>query len=175
MTNPDNSPDDPTDEMLLATLPSEPDNVLRTTVLTQTLGVMRRRRLLKRCALAASLLCCYLAGILTAFSPLLPGEGPGVRAATSLKPRSTTIRPAAAGVAQVPSAPPSGFESWRRIGDHYLRDSDDISLAITGYSRALDLATDRDLAISPGQDNWLLMALKAARIKERKNANYEQN
>ena len=177
MTHPENSANDPADEMLVANILPEADDALRRAVLTQTIGVMRRRRRLKRCVLAASLLCCYVAGILTAFSPLLPREGPGVRATVSTKrtPQKSAHQTSIADVAQAPSAPPSGFESWPRIGDHYLRESDDVSLAITGYSRALDLASDQDLAISPGQDNWLLMALKDARMKERKHVPYEQN
>ena len=69
---------------------------------------------------------------------------------------------------------PSGFESWRRIGDHYLRESGDVSLALASYSEAINLASDQERRISPGQDNWLVMALKDARSKEKRHVS-EQN
>jgi hypothetical protein len=183
MTEPDNSLNDSLDAMLVASIRPEANDGLRGAVLMQTIGVLRRRRRLKRCALAASLLCCYLAGV-TTVEIWRPGDGNAVRAvteATAAKPRPRNVvpqkspKPTKPEIGQVATAPLSGFESWRRIGDHYLRDSDDFSLAIAGYSWALDLASDKDLAISPGKDNWLLMALKDARAKERKHAYSEQN
>ena len=159
-------------------------NGLREAVFAQTLGVMRRRRRLKRCALAASLLGCYVAGAASMGVWRSGGqETPEMIAAQTttadaqlqdvLLPSSPVSN--APDATQIAQAIPSGFESWRRIGDHYLRESDDISLAVAGYSRALDLASDQDLAISPGRDNWLLMALKDARVKERKHAHVVPN
>jgi hypothetical protein len=72
-------------------------------------------------------------------------------------------------------ANPSAYQSWRHIGDHYLGDTGDISLAVAGYSQALDLATEEERTISPGQDNWLLMALKDARTKEKEHARSQPN
>jgi hypothetical protein len=183
MTEPDNSLNDSLDAMLVASIRPEADDGLRGAVLMQTIGVMRRRRRLKRCALAASLLCCYLAGI-TTVEIWRPGGGEVVRAVTeapTAKPRPRNVAPQKSPkstkpkIDQVAAAPPSGFESWRRIGDHYLRESDDVATAVAGYSRALDLASDKDLVISPGKDNWLLMALKDARAKERRHAYSQQN
>ena len=76
---------------------------------------------------------------------------------------------------EIATATPSGFESWRRIGDHYLRDTGDVALAVSGYTEALNLASEKELAISPAHDNWLLMALKDARMKEKRHAYSQQN
>jgi hypothetical protein len=89
-------------------------------------------------------------------------------------PRSRHV-PANPEKQQVAAKKPSGFESWRRIGDHYLRESGDISLAVAGYSEAINLASAEERRISPGQDNWLMMALKEARSKEKKHVYPEQN
>ena len=153
-------------------------------VLAETLGVIRRRRRSKRCALAVSLVGCYLAGIgtMAAWRPGGSGASPiaAEQAMTAEQPLPhvpppVRPRPTDSDMRQVAAAEPNSFESWRRIGDHYLRDSGDILLAVRGYTRALDLATDEERTISPGQDNWLLMALKDARAKERNHVRSEQN
>ena len=158
------------------------DDRLRAAVFAQTVGVLRGRRRLKRCTLAAGLLTCYLAGIMT-MSIFCTGRE---------QDRPTAPPPALAAHPQRPASPPrhqsprseeqyaaakkpSGFESWRRIGDHYLHDTGDVSLAVAGYSEAINLASAEERRISPGQDNWLMMALKDARLKERKHVVSEQN
>ena len=157
------------------------DDRLRAALLAQTVGVLRCRRRVKRCALAASLLGCYVAGITTMGllragaqqeNPAAPGQAMTVQSQRAA-PRSPhrSVNP---DKQQVAVKKPSGFESWRRIGDHYLHESGDVSLAVAGYSEAIDLASDEERAISPGQDNWLLMALKDARTKERNHV-YSEN
>jgi hypothetical protein len=76
---------------------------------------------------------------------------------------------------QVASANVSAYERWRRTGDYHLRESGDISRAVRDYARALDSASDEERAISPAQDDWLLMALKDARAKEREHASPKHN
>jgi hypothetical protein len=158
------------------------DDHLRAAVFAKTVSVLRGRRRLKRCALAAGLLGCYLAGVTTMGvlrggqqqeQPAAPGP---TMAANSQRaaPRSRHV-PANPEKQQVAAKKPSGFESWRRIGDHYLRESGDISLAVAGYSEAINLASAEERRISPGQDNWLMMALKEARSKEKKHVYPEQN
>jgi cytochrome c-type biogenesis protein CcmH/NrfG len=148
------------------------DDPLRAAVFAQTVGVIRGRRRLKRCALAAALLGCYLAGVTTmgirrtGHAEEQPPSGPTM-AAKSQQPAPPAV--AAAKQQQVAANKPSGFESWRRIGDHYLRQSGDISLAVAGYREAIDLASDEERRISPQRDNWLMMALKDARSKENKH------
>ena len=184
MNEPNDSLDDPLDASLGVIGGQPAADQLRAAVLAQTIGVMRRRRRLKRCALAGCLLGCYLAGIGTV-GTWRPGgkEEPRVAAEQVMTPESQrrkplpplSPRPADLDKSHVVVAKLTPFESWRRIGDHYLRESGDISLAVAGYSQALDLASDEERAIAPGQDNWLLMALKDARVKERKHGYSQQN
>ncbi len=170
MQTPDDSLHDPIEELLGAGNREAISNQLRGPVFAQTIGVMRRRRRVRLCAVAASLLGCYLAGMATTAAWRHPGNvAPEVASRPAAPTRTAPEQPTVA-VAQL-----DGFESWRRIGDHYLHDGNDISQALVGYSQALDLASDEELAITPGRDNWLLMALKDARVKERKHARIEQN
>ncbi len=179
--------DDSFDDPLIAAFrlgdgQSVADERLRAAVFTETVGVLRGRRRLKRCAVAAGLLGCYLAGITTmglfcagreSERPAAPGPtvaGESRHAAPRPRHVSTNRKEQ-----QVAVKKPSGFESWRRIGDHFLRDSGDVSLAVAGYSEAINLASAEERRISPGQDNWLLMALKQdAQSREKRHVS-EQN
>jgi hypothetical protein len=167
----------------VAKQPHTADGQLRAAVFTQTVGLLRGRRRLKRCALVAGLVGCYLAGVTT--MSLLQGsrgqgqptvQGPTVaggsqHAAPRVKHVSTHPQKQ---TQQVAAKKPTGFESWRRIGDHYLRESGDISLALAGYSEAINLASAEERRISPGQDNWLLMALKQdAQSKEKRHVSHQ--
>jgi hypothetical protein len=152
---------------------------LREALLAQTVGVLRYRRRLKRCAVAASLLGCYLAGV-TTMGMLRSGAAQEHPSAAG-QPTVVKSQPAVPHVSpnpdthQVAARKPSAFESWRNIGDHYLRQSGDVSLAVAGYSEALNLASAEERRISPGRDNWLMMALKDARSQEKTHACPEQN
>ena len=185
MQNHDDLPHDPLEAALGGAVerPAADDN-LRRAVLAQTTAVIRRRRRLKRCVLAAGLLGCYLAGMGTMdlWRPAASATGQangqhatGVKPIPHKTPSPLRAKPGAPETTQVAMASISGYESWRHIGDHYLRDNGDISLAVAGYSQALDLATEEERAIAPGQDNWLLMALKDARTKERNHAHCAPN
>ena len=158
------------------------DDRLRAAVFAQTVGALRGRRRLKRCILAAGLLGCYLAGI-TTMGLFRTGQSrghpapPGPTMVDNSRP-TTPHRPHVSTHPQekdVAAKKPSGFESWRRIGDHFLSESGDVSLAVAGYSEAINLASADERRISPGQDNWLLMALKQdAQSREKKHVS-EQN
>lgn len=180
MTTPDDYPLD----AVLGGHPPPPDGESRRLVLTQTLGVLRRRRRLKRCALGACLLGCYLAGIVTVAIGWPGGteESRGWQTRTTASapepsdtPPAPRSAPAAPGSRQVAVAELSDYERWRRAGDECLRESGDISRAVRDYTRALDLASGDERAISPVKDNWLLMALKNAHAKERQDAHPQQN
>jgi hypothetical protein len=158
------------------------DDRLRAAVFAQTVGLLRGRRRLKRYAVAAALLGCYLAGITTmglwgasreSERPAAPGPTVADHSQrTATRPRHGAAIPKE----QLAAAKkPSGFESWRRIGDHYLSDSGDVSLAVAGYSEAIHLASADERRISPEQDNWLMMALKQdAQSREKRHVS-EQN
>jgi hypothetical protein len=182
MTMPDDSQNDPLDAAFGFLDIKSTDNNLRGAVLAQTLGVVRRRRRMKRCAFAAGLLGCYLAGITT--MGLLWSNANASN--SSQADQSMTAEQSPQNVIPSSSAPAipeksqssaklSGFESWRRFGDNYLRETGDISLAVAGYSNAINRATDEELTSSSGQDNWILKALKNERIKERNHACSDQN
>ena len=222
MQEPDDALNDVLDTILGADR-SRPDAALRGAVLGQTLSVLRRRRRWKRCAVAAGLVGCYLAGIATmtigraggkaelavCVSDVVRGSrDSAVRGSPDLAQAPTEGlptqgRPAveeSAGSgdprrAHESSATPlaghhakqgrgrgaggertlTGYQRLRRAGDQWLRESGDISRAVRDYARALDQASEQERAIAPGQDNWLLMALKDARTKERKDAQPQQN
>jgi hypothetical protein len=180
MQKPNDSFDDPLAAVVAAggPRPAAGDH-LREALLAQTVGVLRFRRRWKRCALAASLLGCYLAGVTTMGMlragagqehPAAPDQAPVVKS----QPPTPHVSPYP-DTHQVAARKPSAFESWRNIGDHYLRQSGDVSLAVAGYSEAINLASDEERRISPGRDNWLMMALKDARSKEKTHVYPEQN
>ena len=182
------NPNDPSNDPLAAAFDASAqqpsaDDQLRAAVFAKTVGVLRGRRRMKRCAIAAGLLGCYVAGIMTMGILRTGGEpehpvapGPTMTAETqppAPRPRHVSVHPEKQQVAVKKS---SGFESWRRIGDHYLRESGDVSLAIAGYSEAINLASAEERRISPEHDNWLMMALKQdAQSKEKKHVYSEQN
>jgi hypothetical protein len=58
---------------------------------------------------------------------------------------------------------------FRRAGDRYLEDEGDMEAALRCYTQALDSSKPEDLMIS-ANDNWLLMALKKARLEENGHA-----
>jgi hypothetical protein len=163
-------PDDPLPPFDAGGEPLVANDHLRKALLAQTLGILRRRRRLKRCALAASLLGCYLAGAVTmAALHTQAGHLPTTAPATEIV-KSEKTTPSDRNTRHVVAKTPTGFESWRRIGDGYLRESGDVSLAVAGYSEAINLASTEERRISPERDNWLMMALKDARSKENSNA-----
>lgn len=171
---------DPVDSMLRP--PSPPENEpLRQAVYTQTQCVLHRRRRLRQFAYAASLLLSFAAGAgvmrmatRTEFGDDENGRAGGV---------SPLILPSHQG-ADAPRSPTPdsaldaewvAFDSterrgelYRQAGDHY-KDENDLQSALRCYSNALDNGSEQDLDISP-KDNWLLMAIKSARQKEKIHA-----
>jgi hypothetical protein len=164
---------------------------LRGAIFEQTLGVIRFHRRVKRGLFAVSLFGCYLAGAVTvgllridarqtAVAPPAPmtvvhpkeivGQEEDVASPQEITPTATAVVEF-----QPPAKMPTAFESWRNVGDYYLRKYGDISLATASYAQAIDLATEEERAIAPGKDNWLLMALKDARTKEKRYASCQQN
>ncbi len=182
MSEPDDPRDERTDSLLGAHGRPCGDDRLRGVVFAKTIGVVRFRRRLKRCALAASLLGCYLAGMATTgiWRPtgdgrLQPSREP---VATSQEPPSSLASsPRPVGVAGRRVAPEemSRAELLRRSADRRLLEHGDVKLAVRGYEHFLDLSSAEQRAISSREDNWLLMALKDARSKEMKHVPIEQD
>jgi hypothetical protein len=71
MTMPDEPWENAVDDLLRVGNVAESDDARKMAVLGQTVGVIRRRRRLKRLGIAAALAVCYLAGIVTPVSRFL--------------------------------------------------------------------------------------------------------
>jgi hypothetical protein len=174
---------DPTN-FLNASLTDPGRDDFRQAVFAQCAGVMRRRRWNRRLVRGATLAACYLAGILTMRVALPPAL---VEPVTSLGQSSKGMPQAEKptkdpGPSDSHAAPPSAFiQEWqafesqknrqqllRAAGDRYVEEADLVS-AVRCYRNSLDSDGEKDLAIS-ADDNWLLMALKGARQKERNHA-----
>ena len=56
----------------------------------------------------------------------------------------------------------SPYQFLRRLGNEHERKGK-VQLALDYYRRALDAATDEELAIAYGEDSWLLMSIKKDR------------
>jgi hypothetical protein len=163
---------DPLDGLLAA--PPLPDTAaLRGALLERTTRLVRRRWRLRRLALGAALAAAFaLAGVVVVRFAVRPAQSP-----QEVERHPEPIRP--------PVTPPDGsalaleydaFDStdgrselYRRAGDCYLTEEADPQSALRCYGNALETGTEKDLTISP-DDNWLLMAIKGARQKERSHA-----
>lgn len=163
-----------------------PAGALEQAVLERTQAILRRRRWLRRTGYAAALAACYAAGLLTMkYFPASPVISPAPVARTEIRPEPPAItRPE-----EVPAPRPSNEElaspaaiEWqavdsraqrpdlyRQAGDRYL-EAGDIQSAIRCYRNMLDAAPDEDQVISPETDNWLVIALKGDRQKEKRRA-----
>jgi len=58
---------------------------------------------------------------------------------------------------------------YRKAGDLYVQENQDYEAALRCYTQALDANSEENLTIAP-DDNWLIMALKEARKKEKAHA-----
>ena len=188
MSAPDERTPDPVEAVLAASRGDLDTAGLRAALLERTTGIIRRRRRVRRFAVAAALLACYLAGAATAETwwpwrpgapatashETVPGGGPATVAdrPDSDGPPPVPQTPAPDGVGQaVATAKISRFEAYRQAGDRFLKEPAQLSLAVRSYSNALSVASAEERAISPERDSWLLMALKDSRIKERSHGN----
>jgi hypothetical protein len=181
MNKPNNPFDDPLTAVFDASERPAANDALRKALLTQTIGVLRRRRHLKRCAVLAGLMTCYLAGLATmgilragpqqptpAGQPAIADSHPALPRRPQRSPRQDER--------QIVAKKPSAYENWRQIGDNCLSQSGDVSQAIAGYRKAINRASKEERRICPGPDNWLMMALKEdARFKEKTHVYSEHN
>jgi hypothetical protein len=159
--------------MLLPDSPHRVNPAQREAVLAKTIGVMRRRRIGKRIGLAAALVGCYAAGLLTmslvrelssssnlatATIPLAPGSAGGSE-------RNNVLPPTDHREPDLAAAKLTPYDRLRQLGDRQLSDETDIPGAIRTYRRALQVASNDQRAVSVDHDSWLLMAIKSDRFQ----------
>ena len=179
---------DPIDDFLSADFSPNLAGPLREQLLKRTTGLLRRRRWLRRLAVVAALAACYAAGILT--MQMLAPPSQAVEQPQIVKhvpepvdePRLKSEPPAVAVREPADDADASALtlewkaldsperrpDLFRKAGDRYVEESD-IPSALRCYRNALDLGTEKDWKIT-ADDNWLFMALKEAKLKEKRNA-----
>ena len=190
MTEHESHHDDFLDGVLGADSAPRPSDALRAAVLSQTVGVIRFRRRMKKCVLAASLLGCYLAGVATT-TLWQPAQGPlpspaaivATAEPTATEPTEPPAmrRPSQPSRQNSPVARPVGsprknrVQTMREKADRHLLEQGDVASALRDYTCALNLAPASQRAIRPEQDTWLLMALKNARAKELRHERVNQN
>jgi hypothetical protein len=152
------------------------DAAFQQRLLAQTKRLLRRRRWLRRAGFAAAFAACYLAGVVT--MELLPTQAPGARViVVTSEPRLPAAPPeeAVSGLTAVVlenrafDSVEARPELYRLAGDRYVAESGDLQAALRCYRQALDESSEQDLRVKP-EDNWLLIALKEARQKEKQNA-----
>ncbi len=163
-----------------------PGGALKQAVWQRTRSVLRWRRWLRRSGYAAALAACYAAGLLTMkYLPASPATAPSALTRTDADPGPPVVTPREEVRPPQPSdenpASPVALEwqavdsrkqrpdLYRLAGDRYL-EAGDIQSAIRCYRNMLDVAPEEDQRISPQTDNWLLIALKGDRQKEKRRA-----
>jgi hypothetical protein len=176
------------DELLTAGSSASGNEELRQALLMNTTQVLRRRRRLRRGGFIAALAACYAAGLLT--MKLLPAAAPVPNAPEVVQqpispegespspglptPRDIQlaeheiIGPALALEWQAIDSTEKRPDLLRQAGQRY-EEAGDLESALRCYRGALDTASEEDSPIAT-TDDWLLMALKEARKKEKRHA-----
>jgi hypothetical protein len=168
---------DPLDGMLRPQSP--PDNeALQQAVYARTQRVLYRRRRVRHFAYAAALLVSFAAGLLAMRVATPPTSAPAPQVAV-IPPKESPPPDKLASPAEEKSALAQEWQAfdslkeraalYRQAGDRYMTEENDPQSALRCFSNALDNGTEQDLAIS-SDDNWLLMAIKDARQKEKNHA-----
>ena len=167
---------DPVEDFLERKSAPSPPPQLREDLLRQTTGLLRRRRRWRRAGFLAALAACYLAGLVTMrLLPTTVGRESHV-VVKEAPPPDQKKQPAPSPVVEVKKgavalewkaleSKENQGELYRQAGNRYAQDNDWES-ALRCYGRSLDATSDEDLKISP-DDDWLLMAIKNSRRKEK--------
>jgi hypothetical protein len=174
---------DPVEDFLLGIYPARAEVAFRQALLARTSRFVRGRRWRRRFLNAAALAACFLAGAACVHwlrQPAAPPETAPLAKVTDQSPAPST--PAPEQTPKVPAAVAAIATEWnafddrgrkrelyRQAGDLYVQENHDYESALRCYTQALEAGSDQDLAITP-DDNWLLMALKEARQKEKNDA-----
>jgi tetratricopeptide (TPR) repeat protein len=173
----DNLDRDPLEELLAP--PGDADALaLRQTVLATTTACQRRRRWLRRGALATALAASFAAGMVTMrlVAPTAPASNALVRDVDPPQTHSSaTAQRSDALAPKREDGPPARARQTAVLlaaGNRCLNDIGDPEAALRCYGRALNDASDDEARFST-EDNWLLMAIKNAREKEARHANHD--
>jgi len=164
------------DELLTPPAPPSDLTPLRERVLRRTIRRLRVRRYLRRVALVAALAACWAGGMLT-MRWLSPPTPPAQHAPEIVQNQSLPVEPPppTAASAQalewqaVDGAKEQQAALYHKAADAFLTEERDPLSAVRCYRGALDAAPEQVQTISP-DDEWLLMAIKDARKKEKRNA-----
>lgn len=178
MSEPSLRPNDPVEKFLQAPPARGESPPWRGALLDQTVKVLRRRRVWRRLGALAGLAACFVAGVVARHYWPQPAPPPGPVEVAKV-PAPIEEPPPAAPTTEPLSPldlewlafdnPKDRAALYRQAGDRYLVELRDFASALRCYSQALNAASEAELAISP-DDNWLVMALKDARRKEKKDA-----
>jgi hypothetical protein len=159
---------------LLAPPPADGAEGLRERLLGRTTRLLRRRRRLRRLTWAAALAAGCGAALLSvwwAARPAPPGPNPSM--AREERP-APPVLPETAVTVEERAADDDDWKAqaalYRRAGELYLSAENDPAAAVRCYGNALDAGGEEALPVSPA-DDWLLMAIKNARQKEKRHAN----
>jgi hypothetical protein len=181
---------DPVDCFLETSFPPELAASLRPSLQLRTLRVLRHRRRWRQLCLVAALAGCYLAGLATAhFATARRVDSVATtnqHTAAGIDEKAEAVSVAAPGplpVDQDPDVSARVLERlasasqeqrgvlYRAAGDRYLTVDGDLTSALRCYRLSLGELPEQALAIS-ADDSWLLLALKKARLEERKDAKH---
>jgi len=165
------------DDFLDRDFTCDPREALKNALLRRTTLIIRRRHHLRRAGIAGLAAACYLAGIATTWfvvpraavrdntisPPVLVAENPPK---PSPPPEQPPERPEVYELQALTAAPAERSMKFRKAGDLYLSQSSDYASALRCYTASFNAAGDDALEFSP-DDNWLVMAIKNARYRER--------
>jgi len=169
---------DPLDDFLDRGFSCEANESLQVALRQQTTRVLHRQRQMRRLVIAGMAAACYAAGLATMWLLV-----PRTVATTDLVPQHVVIveriatpphleeklpESAAIQEKEALAKPEQRATLLRRAGDLYLEKEQDIAAALRCYTQAFAAVGPEALEFSP-EDNWLVMAIKNARRKERMN------
>lgn len=166
---------DPLDGLLRPPAMPPDAEAMQERVYERTIRVLRRRRHLRRAALGAALAASFALGFLVMRltvhpkTPDLPARSVSEGEPQPAPPAPAPDEPALVREWHAFDSDNQRSELYRQAGDSYMTEENDPQSALRCYANSLDHGTEQDRAIST-DDNWLLMAIKDARQKEKGHA-----
>jgi len=150
---------------------------LREQLQQRTAGTIRRRLWRRRGRLVIALAACYLAGMVTIDFLRSRPESIKVGVLHVVPQRVVVILPVEAPRAVELRAEqaerPEQAQVYFTAGKRYATEAGDWDSALRCYRNALDADPKQAEHIDPDNDDWLAMALKLDRQKEKENAKHE--